>query len=76
MLGKAYMSAPVETGLRDFNKAKECFEAVIGMGYQLVPYADLWNYEKPNTAESIYEFQFNNNPNRWLLYTSDAADEL
>ena len=64
MLGKAYMSAPVETGLRDFNKAKECFEKVMGMGYSLVNYADLWNYEKPNTAESIYEFQFNNNPNR------------
>lgn len=64
MLGKAYMSAPVETGLRDFNKAKECFEKVMGMGYSLVNYADLWNYETPNTAESIYEFQFNNNPNR------------
>jgi len=57
MLGKAYMSAPEETGLRDFSKAKECFENMMSR-YSLVNYADLWNYATPNTAESILEFQF------------------
>jgi hypothetical protein len=57
MLGKAYMSAPESTGLRDFAKAKECFEKMMG-NYTLVPYKDLWDYSKPNTTESIFEFQF------------------
>lgn len=63
MLGKAYMSAPEETGLRDFKKAADCFSKIIGQ-YSLVDYADLWDYRTPNTSESIFEFQFNNvNPN-------------
>jgi hypothetical protein len=57
MLGKAYMSAPVSTGLRDFTKAAACFEKMMG-DYSLVPYKDLWDYSKANTAESILEFQF------------------
>jgi len=57
MLGKAYMSAPESTGLRDFSKAAECFEKMMG-GYSLVPYKDLWDYNKPNTPEVILEFQF------------------
>lgn len=60
MLGKAYMSAPEETGLRDFNKAKEAFEEVMKGGFQLVDFADLWNYNTPNTKEAIWELQFNN----------------
>ena len=64
MLGKAYMAAPVETGLRDFAKAAECFEKVMTMGYSLVDYADLFDYRTPNTRESIFELQFNNNPNQ------------
>lgn len=60
MLGKAYMSAPVETGLRDFEKADECFTKIMDR-YQLVnDYADLFDYNKPNTSESIFELQFNN----------------
>ena len=63
MLGKAYMSAPEETGLRDFEKAADCFSKVIPL-YKLVPYKNLWDYRTPNTEESIFEFQFNNvNPN-------------
>jgi hypothetical protein len=58
MLGKAYMSAPEVTGLRDFAKAAACFEKMMG-DYSLVPYKDLWDYTKPNTAEAILEFQFN-----------------
>lgn len=59
ILGKAYMSAPIETGLRDFNKAKAAFEEVIKGGFQLVDYADLWDYKITNTKESIWELQFN-----------------
>lgn len=57
MLGKAYMSAPESTGFRDFDKARKCFEKMLD-NYTLVPYADLWDYNKPNTPESILEFQF------------------
>ena len=64
LLGKAYMAAPVETGLRDFAKAAECFEKVRAMNYSLVNYADLFDYNTPNTAESIFELQFNNSPNQ------------
>lgn len=60
MLGKAYMCAPEETGLRDFSKAKESFEKMMGR-YELVAnFADLYDYEKQNTSESIFELQFNN----------------
>jgi hypothetical protein len=60
MLGKAYMSAPVETGFRDFTKAKECFEKMMNR-YQLLPnFEDLYAYDKPNSVESIFELQFNN----------------
>ncbi len=60
MLGKAYMYAPVETGLRDFALAKTCFEQMMGR-YSLVPnFADLYAYDKPNSVESIFELQFNN----------------
>lgn len=64
MLGKAYMAAPEETGLRDFEKAAECFEKVMSMNYTLVNYADLFDYNTPNTSESIFELQFNNTPNQ------------
>jgi hypothetical protein len=57
MLGKAYMSAPVSTDLRDFDKARLAFEQMMGK-YALVPYKDLWDYTKGNTAESIFELQF------------------
>lgn len=57
MLGKAYMSAPVSTGLRDFAKAAACFEKMMN-DYSLVPYKNLWDYNTPNTAEAILEFQF------------------
>lgn len=63
MLGKAYMSAPESTGLRDFTKAAACFEKMMGR-YTLVPFADLWDYSKKNTTEAILEFQFDiNQPN-------------
>jgi len=60
MLGKAYMSAPEETGLRDFSKAKECFEKVISSGaYSLLAdYADLWDYTKDAKREVIFTNTF------------------
>lgn len=62
MLGKAYMAAPVETGLRDFAKAEECFQEVFKLNkYDLLAnYADLYRYDNPNTVESLFELQFNN----------------
>lgn len=69
MLGKAYMSAPEETGLRDFAKADECFKKVIGSRYKLLnQYSDLFRYDNPNNEESLFELQFDNkwpNPNYW-----------
>lgn len=62
MLGKAYMSAPEETGLRNFSKADDCFKKIIATGrYKLLDkYADLFRYDNPNSAESLFELQFNN----------------
>ncbi|MCC8172061.1 MAG: RagB/SusD family nutrient uptake outer membrane protein [Parabacteroides sp.] len=61
MLGKAYMSAPKETGFRDFAKADSCFKEIINMNrYELLPdYGDLYKYDNPNTKEAIFELQFN-----------------
>ena len=59
MLGKAYMSAPEETGLRDFAKAKECFEKVMDGTYSLLPdYNDLWDYTKDAKSEVIFTNTF------------------
>lgn len=59
MLGYAYMSAPEETGLRDFAKARDALAIVVNGPFQLVNYADLWNYQITNSSESIFEWQFN-----------------
>ncbi|WP_455664741.1 RagB/SusD family nutrient uptake outer membrane protein [Phocaeicola sp.] len=69
MLAKAYMSAPEETGFRDFAKADEALKKVMDGKYSLVSsYADLWRYDNPNTVESIFELQFSprtNDRNMW-----------
>lgn len=70
MLGKAYMSAPVETELRDFEKADECFTKIIGFNrYELLKeYADIFRYDNPNSKESLFELQFDPkwpNQNSW-----------
>lgn len=67
MLGYAYMSAPEETGLRDFQKAKDALEAVVNGPFSLVDYAALWDYTQSNTAESIFEWQFNNSPDQNMI---------
>lgn len=58
MLGKALMAAPEETGLRDFAAARDALQIVLDGPYSLVPYADLFDCFKTNTAESILEWQF------------------
>ena len=70
MLGKAYMSAPEETGFRDYAKADECFNKIVSMNrYELLPnYGDLYKYDNPNTKESLFELQFDPkwpNQNSW-----------
>lgn len=80
MLGKAYMTAPESTNLRDFSKADDCFKQIIDMGqYTLLDnYSDLFRYDNPNTSESLFELQFNNiypDCNYWQFDTgSRAAD--
>lgn len=60
LLGYAYMAAPEETGLRDFSKAKSALETVVNGPFRLVDYWDLWDYSITNSAEAIFEWQFNN----------------
>lgn len=81
LLGKVYLYAPEESGARDFNKAKEMFEAVISSGkYNLVAnFADLWDPSKPNPSESIYSFLFNNiwpdnNQIQWQMGSRSIAN--
>lgn len=59
MLGKAYMSAPVETGLRDFDKAKFCFEQMKDR-YDLDPkFSNLFEETmKFNSPESVFELEY------------------
>lgn len=61
LLGKVYLYAPEESGLRDYNKAIEYFDRVIP-NYSLLPnYGDLFNSTlNQNSSEIIYAFQFNN----------------
>lgn len=76
MLGKAYMSAPVETGFRDFSLAKEAFEEMMGRYELLDDFADLFAYDKPNSVESIFELQFNPiwpDCNHWQFDTGSRA---
>lgn len=76
MLGRTYMSAPQETGLRDFSKAEECFQKIMSKYQLLHNYADLFKYDNPNTVESIFELQFNNvwpDCNHWQFDTGSRA---
>lgn len=78
MLGKAYMAAPESTNLRDFSKADDCFKQIIDMGrYRLLDnYGDLFRYDNPNSAESLFELQFNNvwpDCNYWQFDTGSRA---
>lgn len=81
LLGKVYLYAPEESGFRDYEKAKEQFEAVISSGRHSLSsnYADLWDPSKPNPPESIYSFQFNNiwpdnNQIQWQMGSRSVAN--
>ncbi|MEL7598958.1 MAG: RagB/SusD family nutrient uptake outer membrane protein [Proteiniphilum sp.] len=76
MLGRAYMSAPEETGLRDFAKAEEAFQQILNKYQLLSKYEDLFKYDNPNSVESIFELQFNNiwpDCNYWQFDTGSRA---
>lgn len=62
LLGKVYMTAPQESGFRDYTLAKNAFEVVINSGrYSLMDnYSKLFNPNFQNNQESLYEWQFNN----------------
>ncbi len=81
LLGKVYLYAPEASGVRDYAKARDQFKKLVDGGkYQLVTnYADLWDPSKPNTSESIYEFQFNNtqpdnNQTQWQMGSRSLAE--
>jgi tetratricopeptide (TPR) repeat protein len=61
LLGKIYMYAPVESNVRNFQKAIDYFDLAIPQ-YALVPnYANLFiTTQNQNSSETIYGFQFNN----------------
>jgi hypothetical protein len=81
LLGKVYLYAPEASGARDYAKARDTFKALVESGtYSLVSnYADLWNPSKPNSSESIYEFQFtnvspDNNQTQWQMGSRSLAE--
>ena len=61
LLGKVYMYAPEESGIRDYQKAIDNFDRVIP-NYSLLPnYSDLFDTTlNQNSSEVIYAFQFIN----------------
>ena len=78
LLGKMYMSAPVETGFRDFQKASDQFQDIVtNGGFSLVSdFSDLWDPNKSAGKEAIYTFFFNNvwpDTNEAQWYTGSRA---
>ena len=81
LLAKVYLYAPVSSGARDYAKSRDTFKQLIDGGkYSLVAnYADLWNPAKPNSSESIFEFQFtnvypDNNQTQWQMGSRSLAE--
>lgn len=60
MLGKAYMSAPEHTGLRDFQKAAQAYSEIVNSGlFRLTAhFADLFDYTKQVTEEVLLAHTF------------------
>lgn len=68
MLGKAYMSAPEESGFRDFDMARKSFEEMKDRYSLDSNFANLFDEKLEfNSPESIFELDFNNlvNINHW-----------
>ncbi len=81
LLGKVYMNAPKDANVQSFQKAADTLNLVIQSGkYSLLPnYADLWDPNKPNSSESIYEYQFgnispDNNVAQWQMGSRAVAN--
>jgi starch-binding outer membrane protein, SusD/RagB family len=82
LLGKVYLYARAESGIRDYAKAITYFEKVMAnqAGYHLVStYGDLFDPAKANSSEAIYEFQFNNiwpdnNQTQWQMGSRSLAN--
>ena len=81
LLGKVYLYAPEESGVRDYEKAKQYFLTVINSGkFSLEPtYSDLWNPATTSSPESIFSFQFNNiypdnNQIQWQMGSRSIAN--
>lgn len=81
LLGKVYLYAPEESEARDYTKAMEYFDMVLkNTRYRLVDnYADLFDATKPNSTESLYEFQFSNiwpdcSGNQWQMGSRAVAN--
>lgn len=56
MLAKVYATQEPH----DWNKVKQYCDAVIAGGYSLLPaYDDLWNNQQENSAEAIFEINYN-----------------
>lgn len=77
MLMKIYMYAPVESGVRDYAKAKEQFLAIEALGkYSLQPnYSELFHPDFENGVESVYEYQFEypDEPNHFQYFVGSRA---
>jgi hypothetical protein len=78
LLGKMYMSAPVESGYRDFAKAQTQFQDIVSSGgFSLVRnFADLWDPIKNTGNEQVFTFYFNNiwpDTNELQWYTGSRA---
>lgn len=67
MLGKLHMYAPVESGYRDFQKAVDYFEEINDGRYSLEQsygtLFDEWGTLEFNSAESVYEIDYEPNDN-------------
>lgn len=56
LLAKVYATLPT----KDWNKVKQYCDAVIAGGYSLLPtYDQLWNNSQENSAEAIFEINYN-----------------
>lgn len=56
MLAKVHATLPA----KDWNKVKQYTDAVIAAGYSLLPtYDQLWNNSQENSAEAIFEINYN-----------------
>lgn len=78
LLGKMYMSAPIESGYRDFAKAIIQFQDIYQKGgfFLASKFSDLWDPSKSAGKEAIFTFLFNNiwpdtNESQW--YTGSRA---